>query len=217
VDSDNSGWSIPPPPPPPKASSSPAPPPNYGGQAPPPAMTFLDQPPPPAPPSGNTVLPDVGVTDTRISFDEARDGHADRVRQINEAVSEDGNLAVRALPMCSTATTPGPMAEFLLDIHLDPFGDWNMLYLGVDDSAAAALGTLPFSESFAARFDDVIIGAVMAAFGRWETAVEAIDPKALASTRAQLGSDLIDLTLGLQQRELGDSQRRIQQLTRMER
>lgn len=153
----------------------------------------------------------------RISLDEAKNRHEERVHEINAAVSAEGNVAVRSLAMCSTAIAPGPMAEFLLDIHLDPFGDWNMLYLGVDDQAAAALGTAPFSESFARQFDDAIIGGIMTAFGRWETAVAAVDPAALASTRMQLRNDLVELTLGLQQSQLGDSQTRIQKLARTER
>lgn len=180
-------------------------------------MAFAAQPPPPSPPAGTSVNPQVGVTEVRISLEEAKKRHEARVEQINDAASESGSIAVRPLPMCSTAVAEGPMAEFLLDIHLDPYGDWNMLYLGTDDESAAALGTVPYSPSFATQFDDAILGGIMTAFGRWETAVEVVDPAALGSTRAQLRNELIDLTLGLQQDQLGDSQTRIRRLTNSER
>ena len=128
-----------------------------------------DAPPLPVPEREKTKF-DVVIERERSNYDEARARFARLTDKIDLQVSEMTNGGrLIAVPLCPSACERGPLAERLLDIGLDPFARWNMMYYAPNDQIADQLDTEVYDPDFDNDFDAAMIAFLGKVCASWET------------------------------------------------
>ncbi|MCX7644434.1 MAG: hypothetical protein N2Z62_03940, partial [Rhodobacteraceae bacterium] len=108
-----------------------------------------------------------------------------------------------AVPVSRQAREPGPLADFLLDIGLDPFGHWNTLYYAADPEGAKVMDALSFRPEVEGLFDAEFTAVIARARAEWEAFLAdpaSLDEPTLRGYRAALADALRDLAGVLQDR-----------------
>ena len=85
--------------------------------------------------------------------------------------------AIVAAPLCSTACTPGPLADFLLMLRLDPFGPDNMRFAPANPQTAVAFEAPQYCEEVATHLDKEMTSFCKRALAAWED-FKSISPDA---------------------------------------
>lgn len=101
-------------------------------------------------------------------FDVARQRHLDLTDQINAHVAQrtPGGLLV-PIAQCTTACRPGPLADFLCVMQVDPFQRYNQFYAAADAQTAEALDTVLFDPQLIGAMDDAMVQAFERARHIW--------------------------------------------------
>lgn len=81
-----------------------------------------------------------------------------------------------AVPISARAREPGPLADFLTDIGLDPYGHWNTLYYSADPAGAQVMDAVPYREGVEGAFDASFTAVIEQARAHWQRFVT--DPAA---------------------------------------
>jgi hypothetical protein len=106
-----------------------------------------------------------------------------------------------AVPISRRAQQPGPLAEFLLDIGLDPFGQWNTLHYAANPEGARIMDALPYDPSREGLFEAEFTAVIERARAEWEAFLAdpaSLDEAKLRGYRAALADALRDLGVAVQ-------------------
>ncbi len=93
------------------------------------------------------------VNEARMDFHLVRDRHTRLLTQVNGELAQVECGPLVAVAISNAARQPGPFADFLIDIGLNPFGDWNMLYYASDKASADLMDAALFTPEVQGQFD----------------------------------------------------------------
>jgi hypothetical protein len=183
--------------------------------APRPAASAAAVPEGPAPaPADNPTIRRI-VNEARMDFHAVRDRHGTTLAQVNSELAQVDCGPLVAVAISRAAREPGPIADFLIDIGLNPFDDWNMLYYASDAPSAQLMGARLFAPGIETQFDAEFTATIEAARRRWiayHGAPEASDPAAVQKVRAELRQSLEAAGEAVKSETYGDCANRWQNL-----
>ncbi len=107
--------------------------------------------------------------DGQFDFDTAQRRHAQLLEAVNRDIArQTSGGGLIAAPLCPSACAPGPLSDFLLMLHCDPFGPMNMRYAADTAKTAQILETDQYSPELAMRFDAELLAFYKRARTAWE-------------------------------------------------
>ena len=89
---------------------------------------------------------------------QARHRFETRLETLNRRVarlSHGGRLI--GMPLCPSACTPGPLADFVLGLGTDPYRRWNVVLYADGAPTARALNTLPYRDEYEHDIDHTMV------------------------------------------------------------
>lgn len=112
---------------------------------------------------------DVIARHDQVDFATAQQRHARLLAAVNEDIAREiPNGVLIPAPLCPSACAPGPLANFLLMLHCDPFGSSNMRYAAGNAETAARLETNEYTPELANRYDAELVAFFNRAAAAWQ-------------------------------------------------
>lgn len=101
-----------------------------------------------------------------------RSDHLDQLHAINHEVILRYGAPLVAVPICRRATEPGDLSHFLLELGVDPFRRWNMLYYASDRASARELDTHVYDPAMEGLHDGSMADVIRKVRLSWMTYLE---------------------------------------------
>jgi hypothetical protein len=107
------------------------------------------------------------IRENRLTLDQAQSRWEALLDTINSQVQDMTQGKLVPVPLCPSACAPGPMSDFLLDMQMDPFLRWNMMYYAADPETAIILQTELYNPTFEGDFDEAMIALLNILRASW--------------------------------------------------
>jgi hypothetical protein len=133
------------------------------------------------------------VGDQRMELSAVRTRAVTELQRVNSELTQVHCGHLVAVPISAAAREPGPLAEFLIDIGLNPFGLWNTLYYAADPQGAEVMDAVAFRPGVEGAFEaefGVLLGRAEADWRRFTADPASHDEATVRAYRAALAGAL---------------------------